>query len=190
MLADSRTADLVALTRTVRELLSPDSLAIASLVVGVAAWVVDRRPRALVLLLVALGGAVLLAQTVEAVVERSRAIPTLDGFATSTFPSGRMTVVGAFAIAILTVVLPRIRRWTRKVGVATVVLGVVLLGGLAVLFLGEVYLSDVLGGVTLGAVWGLAVATAVTTVWRPPPPRRVEVVATTDDVVPPLESRR
>ncbi|HVF19860.1 MAG TPA: VTT domain-containing protein [Mycobacteriales bacterium] len=167
-LADSRTADLVDVTRTVRELLSTEVAFAGSLVVGLAAWVADRRPRALVLLLVAVGGAVLLAQSVQAVVERSRSIPTLDGFATSTFPSGRMTVVGAFAIALLTVVLPRVRRWTRKVALATVVLGVVLLGGLAVLFLGQVYLSDVLGGITLGAVWGLAVSTAVTTVWRPP----------------------
>ena len=170
-LADSRTADLVEITRTVRDVLSPEAIFGGSVVVGLAAWVADRRPRALVLLLVALGGAVLLAQGVQAVVERSRAIPTLDGFATSTFPSGRMTVVGAFAVAILTVALPRVRRWTRKVALATVVLGVVLLGGLAVLFLGQVYLSDVLGGITLGAVWGLAVATAVTTVWRPPAPR-------------------
>lgn len=170
-LADSRTRDLVDLTRRVRDVLSPESCAAISVVVGLVAWFVDRRPRALVLLLLALGGAVLLAQAVQTVVERSRAIPTLDGFATSTFPSGRMTVLGAFAIAILTVLLPRVRRWTRKVAAATFVLGVVLLGGLAVLFLGQVYLSDVLGGITLGAVWGLAVSTAVTTVWRPPAPR-------------------
>jgi len=176
-LAESRTADLVDVTRTVNELLSPEALAVVSVVIGLAMWVVDRRPRALVLLLVALGGAVLLAQAVQAVVERSRAIPTLDGFATSTFPSGRMTVVGAFAIAILTVVLPRIPRWTRKVATATVILGVVLLGGLAVLFLGQVYLSDVLGGITLGAVWGLVVSTAVTTVWRPPARRGADASA-------------
>jgi membrane-associated phospholipid phosphatase len=30
-----------------------------------------------------------------------------------------------------------------------------------------VYLSDVLGGGVLGALWGLAVSTAVTSVWRP-----------------------
>ncbi|HVE97693.1 MAG TPA: VTT domain-containing protein [Mycobacteriales bacterium] len=170
-LADSRTDDLVQVTRRVRDVLSTDVLLPFSIVVGVAAWVADRRPRALVLLLLAIGGAVALAQAVQAVVERSRDIPSLDGSDMSTFPSGRMTVLAAFVVAFATVVLPRIPRWPRKVAVATLLIGVVLLGGLAVLFLGQVYLSDVLGGIALGAVWGLAVSTAVTTVWRPPPPR-------------------
>jgi len=168
-LARSQTGDVITVTTAVRDVLSAEALGVLSLLVGLVAWAVDRRPRSLVLLVVALGGSVVLAQSVSAVVARSRVIPSLtDGFRTSSFPSGRMTVVGATVIAMLAVLLPRIRRWTRKVVAATVGVALVLLGGLAVLSLGQVYLSDVLGGVTLGAVWGLAVATAVTTVWRLP----------------------
>jgi hypothetical protein len=63
-----------------------------------------------------------------------------------------------------------------------------------VLSLGQVYLSDVLGGVTLGSVWGLAVATAVTTVWRLPSAQIESVdadpveVATPTSAVPHTES--
>ena len=167
-LADSRTPELVDLMRWVRDALATEVLLAVSALVGLAAWLTDRRPRGLVLLLAAVLGAVALAQTVQAVVERSRSIVTLDGLATSTFPSGRMTVIAAFAFALATVALPRLPRWTWKVAAATLLLGVVLLGALAVLFLGQVYLSDVLGGIALGAVWGLAVSTAVTTIWRPP----------------------
>ncbi len=167
-LARSQTGDVITFTSAVRDVLSAEVLGGVSVLVGVAAWLADRRPRALVLLVVALGGAILLAKLVSMAVERSRVIPSLtEGFRTSTFPSGRMTVVASTVIALLAVLLPRIRRWTRKVFVATLGVALVLLGGLAVLSLGQVYLSDVLGGITLGAVWGLAVATAVTTVWRP-----------------------
>lgn len=173
-LADTRTRELVDITKQVRAALSTDVLAAVAVGVGVVTWVVDRKPRALVLLVAAVAGAIALAQAVQAVAERSRDILTLDGFGTSTFPSGRMAVLAAAAFGLGTVVLPRLPRWSHRVAGATVLLVVVLLGALAVLFLGQVYLSDVLGGLALGAVWGLAVSTAVTTVWAPPEPRDAE----------------
>ncbi|HVE62921.1 MAG TPA: VTT domain-containing protein [Mycobacteriales bacterium] len=191
-LARSQTGDVVRVTSAVRDVLSAEVLGAVSILVGLGAWVVDRRPRALVLLVVAVVGAAFLAQLVSAAVERSRVIPSLtDGFRTSTFPSGRMTVMAATVLALLAVLMPRISSWGRKVVTATVGLALVLLGGLAVLSLGQVYLSDVLGGITLGGVWGLAVATAVTTVWRPPVPAGPDSgeVATDAADVPQTEAR-
>jgi membrane-associated phospholipid phosphatase len=85
-----------------------------------------------------------------------------------TFPATTTTVVAATAIAVLVVLLPRIPRWTRKVTWTFVVLGIVIAAGFAELFTTDVFLSDVLGGAVLGALWGLAVCVAITTMWPTP----------------------
>ena len=168
VLADSRTADAVAGAQTAVSLTGPLAAAVVAAAAGMVAWVVDRRPRALVLLAGAVGGAAALGDGVQALIKQSRFIPSLVGPASTSFPSTQMTMVGAVVVGLLVVMLPRLHRWTWSVAAVTLAIAIVLLAGFARVYLAEVYLSDALGGSLLGALWGLAVATAVTTAWRPP----------------------
>lgn len=171
-LASARTDEGVDVMRVVRNVLSPAGAWVAALVVGGACWVADRRPRALVLLVGAVGGAALLAEGVQQLIARSRVLDSLDALVVTQFPSRHLTMVTAAAYALLATLLPRLRRWTWVVALVAFVTGLVALSGVAVLYLAQVYFSDAVGGVTLGAVWGLAVATAVATMWRRPRSRR------------------
>lgn len=148
------------------DVLSVGGAIVAFGVTGLALWAFDRTPRALVVLGAALAGGAALPPTVRALVARPN--PLFDGGRLlHTFPATTSTVAAATAVGILVVVLPRIARWTRKVSCTFVVVGVVIAAGFAELFTTDVYLSDVLGGGVLGALWGLAVSTVVTSVWRP-----------------------
>ena len=167
-LAEARTEPVDDIARVLDDAFSPLACVALAAVVGLVAWAVDRRSRALVLLLGAVVGAAVLADVVQGLVARTRDIVGLRGLAATAFPSAETTVMGALAIALLVVAIPRIRRWPRKVVVVTVVTGLLLLGGLTEVYLGMVYLSDAVGGAAFGALWGVAVATAVTTAWRPP----------------------
>ncbi|HVF06838.1 MAG TPA: DedA family protein [Frankiaceae bacterium] len=163
---------LVDAIETVHAALSPAGAAVVAALVGVAAWVHDKRPRALLLLALAVAGGVAVAAIVRALVDRPN--PLVTRLVDRTFPAATATVVTATALALLVVLVPRIARWTRKVAVTFVVIGVVIAAGFAELFTTDVYLSDVLGGAVLGALWGLAVSSAVTVLWRAPEPAAPE----------------
>jgi membrane-associated phospholipid phosphatase len=154
----------------VRNVLSPKGAWVLTLIVGGGLWLNDRRPRALVLMLGAVGGAALLTEAVQEVIGRAEVLPSFGSAVITEFPSRHMTMVVACLYALLAVLLPRTRRWPLLVATVAVALGLVVLAGLAVLYLERVLFSDVVGGVALGALWGLAVVTAVATVWRPRPP--------------------
>lgn len=160
--------ELVDAIATVHAVLSPAGAAVGAAVVGVATWVRDKRPRALLLLTLAVAGGVAVAAIVRALVDRPN--PLVPSLQDRTFPAATTTVVAATALALLVVLVPRIARWTRKVAATFVVIGVVIAAGFAELFTTDVYLSDVLGGGVLGALWGLAVSSAVTVLWRTPEP--------------------
>jgi membrane protein DedA with SNARE-associated domain len=133
-------------------------------IAGAVTWALDRRPRGLVLLAVAVAGSIVVPAAVRALVARPN--PFVTDRLEKTFPATTTTVAAATAIALLVVLLPRVSRWTRVVTWTAFAVGVVAATAFAELFAADVYLSDVLGGAVLGALWGLAVSSAVTSVWR------------------------
>jgi membrane protein DedA with SNARE-associated domain len=159
---------LVTWIRGVHAVLSTAGAVLVSSVVGAVTWYLDRRPRALLLLGLAVAGGTAVPHAVRALVARPNPL-TSGRFVDRTFPATAATVWAATAIALLVVLLPRVARWTRRVTYVFVAIGTVIATGFAELFTTDVYLSDVLGGAVLGALWGLAVSSAVTAVWRRPP---------------------
>jgi undecaprenyl-diphosphatase len=160
--------ELVDAMATAHGVLSPIGAVAVALAAGVLTWWHDKRPRALVLLTVAVGGAALVPPLVRALVARPNPLFTATRLVDRTFPATTTTIATATCMALLVVLVPRVGRWTRKVTLTFVMIGVALATGFAELFVTDVYLSDVLGGGILGALWSLAVSAAVTTVWRTP----------------------
>lgn len=151
----------------VHDVLSTSGAVVVAGVAGGITWFLDKRPRALVLLGVAVAGAAAVPPVVRALVARPNPLVTVR-LVDRTFPAATTTVAAATAIALLVVLLPRVSKWTRVVGWTAVTLGAVIAAAFAELFTTDVYLSDVLGGAVLGTLWGLAVSSAVTSVWRGP----------------------
>ena len=170
---------LVDAIETVHAILGPGGAVVVAGVTGLVCWAKDRRPRALVLLAAAVTGGGAVAVLVRALVDRPNPLFTAGRLIDRTFPATATTIVSATAIAVLIVLLPRVARWTRKVTWAFVGLGIVIAAGFAELFTTDVYLSDVLGGGVLGLLWGLAVSSAVTAVWRPHAPAAPEPAGAT-----------
>lgn len=163
---------------TAHAILSPSGAVLVAAVTGIVTWARDRRPRALVLLTVAVAGGALVPVVVRELVARPNPLFTAERLVDRTFPATTTTIVAATLVPLLVVLVPRVPRWTRKVTLTFFVIGVLIATGFAELFVGEVYLSDVLGGGVLGVIWGLAVSTAVSAAWRtraPAPPERAGV---------------
>lgn len=160
--------ELVDAFETVHSLFSTTGAVAVAIAVGVIRWWSDRRPRALVVLAGAVLGGALVPPVIRALVARPN--PLFDGstFVDRTFPATTATVAAAVGIALLVVLLPRVRRWHHAVWWTFTVIGLVILAGFAELFTTDVYLSDVLGGGVLGAVWGLTESFVVTSLWRAP----------------------
>lgn len=171
---------LVDAIETVHTVLSPAGAAVVAVLAGTVTWVRDRRPRAFVVLAAAVAGGAAVAALVRALVDRPNPLFTATRLIDRTFPATTTTVVTATVVALLVVLAPRVPRWTGKVSLTFFLIGVTLAAGFAELFTTDVYLSDVVGGAVLGALWGLAVFSAVTVVWRtraPAEPERAGVAA-------------
>ncbi|MHB8669613.1 MAG: bifunctional DedA family/phosphatase PAP2 family protein [Acidimicrobiales bacterium] len=104
------------------------------------------------------GGAALLARVVKALVGRPRppARLAVEHFGGSSFPSGHATQVVA-AWGALAFVLAVGASWPRRVALWSAAVLVGLVVGISRLYLGAHWLSDVVGGWALGAVWLLLV---------------------------------
>jgi membrane protein DedA with SNARE-associated domain/membrane-associated phospholipid phosphatase len=119
-------------------------------------------------------GAWALSRVVELLTHRARppaaqAIGHWSGYA---FPSGHTTdatVVYGMLAALLAATSPH---WGRKVAVWTAAVLVVGLVGLSRLYLGAHWLTDVLGGVTLGTMWLFVLLVLDRTIWPRPSPSR------------------
>jgi undecaprenyl-diphosphatase len=159
---------------------------VVALIVGVLRWTQDRRPRALLVLGGAVVGGTLVPLGARALIARPN--PLFDGTRVDrTFPALTTTAVAATAVALLVVLLPRVRVWHHTVWWTFTMVGVVFLAGFAEVFVSDVYLSDVLGGAVLGAMWGLFESYVVTSLWRPPERgdmRSDEVAGTVPSVTP------
>ncbi len=136
------------------------------LLVGLAWWARARTWRPLWLLAGVYLGAWALASIVEDLTHRARpsaaqAIGHWTGYA---FPSGHTTKAAAVYGMLAALLASAIPHWGRKVVVWTTAVLIAGLVGLAELYLGALWLTDVLGALTLGAVWLFLLLTAARTV--------------------------
>jgi undecaprenyl-diphosphatase len=151
--------------------------------VGVGWWLRRRTWRPLGLLAAAYVGADLAFNAVKELVHRPRP-PVgilLKPVAGPSFPSGHATQAVAVYGMLAALAAATTTSWARKVAAWT--LAVVITGAVAVsrLYLGAHWLTDVLGGLALGAAWLFALLTSVRTIdqlrGRPPdqqPPAATE----------------
>ena len=161
-----REAWLTPLMRGVTDLGNAAVLTGLILVAGLAWWWRRRTWRPLGLLAGAYLGAWVLSEAIKDLTRRPRpptaqAIGHWTGYA---FPSGhtsKATAVYGMLAALLAASTPR---WSRKVAWWTAAVLVVGLVGLSRLYLGADWLSDVLGGLALGAAWLFGLLTATRTV--------------------------
>ena len=136
------------------------------LLAGLAWWVRTRSWRRLGLLAVAWLGAWVLSDAIKLLTHRARppvsqAIGHWTGYA---FPSGHTTMASAVYGLLAALLAATTSRWGRKVAAWTAALLLAGLVGLARLYLGASWLTDVLGALTLGAAWLFVLLTAARTV--------------------------
>jgi membrane-associated phospholipid phosphatase len=149
---DVRTAWLTAVLTWVTRIGSSPWLVAILIVVGVVALVVRRDPRPGAWLAAEYLGAVVMYQTLKAILDRPRPPGALVDATGSAFPSGHATQGIAFfgmLAVFLVALLPR--RVGPSAAVAMVILGV--LSGLSRVYLGVHWLTDVAGGFLLGGAW-------------------------------------
>jgi membrane protein DedA with SNARE-associated domain/membrane-associated phospholipid phosphatase len=157
-----REAWLTPLMRAATDLGNAAVLVGLVLLAGLAWWARTRSWRPLGMLAAADLGAWMLSDTIKLLTHRARppatqAIGHWTGYA---FPSGHTTKATAtygMLAALLAAITPR---WGRKVAAWTAALLLAGLVGLARLYLGASWLTDVLGALTLGAAWLFVLLTA------------------------------
>jgi membrane protein DedA with SNARE-associated domain/membrane-associated phospholipid phosphatase len=135
------------------------------LLVGLAWWARARTWRPLWLLAGAYLGAWALASSVEDLTHRARppaaqAIGHWTGYA---FPSGHVTKATAVYGMLAALLAGATHHWGRKVALWTTALLITGVVGFSQLYLGAQWLTDVLGALTLGAVWLFVLLTAAHT---------------------------
>jgi membrane protein DedA with SNARE-associated domain len=161
-----RQAWLTPLMLAVTQLGNGAALAGLVVVVGLGWWTRTRSWRPLWLLAAAYLGAWALSDTVRDLTHRSRppaaqALGQLTGYA---FPSGHATKATAVYGMLAALLAAATSRWARKVALWTAALLIAGLVGLTQLYLGAHWLTDVLGGFTLGGAWLFLVLAAARTV--------------------------
>ena len=114
----------------------------------------------------ALFGALAIHAVLAPLVGRSRpAVPRLgDVSGGSSFPSGQATQAMAVLGALTYLASGRLARWGTKVAAWAVCVVMVLVVGVATVYLGVHWTSDVIGGYALGALWLAALLSTVTTI--------------------------
>jgi membrane protein DedA with SNARE-associated domain/membrane-associated phospholipid phosphatase len=150
-----REAWLTPLMRAATDLGNAAVLAGLVLLAGLAWWARTRSWRPLGLLAAADLGAWVLSDTIKLLTHRARppatqAIGHWTGYA---FPSGHTTKATATYGMLAALLAATTPRWGRKVAAWTAALLLAGLVGLARLYLGASWLTDVLGALTLGAAW-------------------------------------
>lgn len=149
-----------------------DGVVIALVAAAVLAWLVWRRSwRAAKYWVAAIGFGQIAATLVKLVLQRPRPLADLyDGLSTYAFPSGHATmsmVAYGFLAALIAGRFARQRRWI-VYAVAALLIGII---AASRLYLGAHWLSDVIGGLSLGFAWVclLAIAYYRHPVSAPPP---------------------
>ncbi|HYY78081.1 MAG TPA: bifunctional DedA family/phosphatase PAP2 family protein [Actinomycetes bacterium] len=151
-------------------------------VAGVGWWLHRRSWRPLALLVAAFAGAELSFVAVKQLVGRPRppAAILLKPLSGPSFPSGHATQAVAVYGTLAALAAAATPRWSRRVAAWTLAVLLVGLVGVSRLYLGTHWLTDVLGGLALGAVWLFALLTTTRTLHQlrahppdrpaPPPP--------------------
>ena len=157
-----REAWLTPLMRAATDLGNAAVLVGLVLLAGLAWWARTRSWRPLGLLAAAYLGAWVLSGTIKLLTHRARppvtqAIGHWTGYA---FPSGHTTKASATYGMLAALLAATTPRWGRKVAAWTAALLLAGLVGLARLYLGASWLTDVLGALTLGAAWLFVLLTA------------------------------
>jgi undecaprenyl-diphosphatase len=161
-LIEHRRDYLTTAMRAVSELGGSAVLIPLVLVLGCAWWVWRRSPKVLLVLTGAYGGAFLLALLVKHLVNRPRP-PAPDGvgaFAGSAFPSGHATQALAVYGAMGALAAASTTRWPRKVACWTIAFLVTGAVGISRVYLAAHWVTDVIAGFTLGALWLVLLLTA------------------------------
>ena len=139
----------------------------ASVVLGLLLVYRGRRYEALIFFTAA-PGAALLAQGLKLLIHRERPdfiepLVSAGGYA---FPSGHATNAMAFYLVLAVLLSGWVRRWETRVYVLLGALAVIVLVGFSRLYLGVHYLTDVLAGYAVGALWATLAITAATVLER------------------------
>lgn len=114
---------------------------------------------------ICLGGASLLAWLGKSAFRRPRPLDVgVYAEPSFSFPSGHAAVAVAFYGFVAYALAKSLRAWSSRVNMASVWIALVLAVGFSRMYLGVHYLSDVLGGYLLGALWLIAAVALVE--WR------------------------
>ncbi|HVM40134.1 MAG TPA: bifunctional DedA family/phosphatase PAP2 family protein [Acidimicrobiia bacterium] len=136
---------------------------VAIVVVAGGAWLIaTRRWSVLLFLAVALGGALILSGVVKELVARPRPPGTLRAVDAGglSFPSGHAVHATTLFLALAYLHGAVVRHWRARVVIWLGACSLALFVGFSRVYLGVHWLTDVLGGHALGAVWVAVVATA------------------------------
>lgn len=161
-LADRRADSVTTAMRVLSNIGDVGFLVAVVIVVGGLWLVFTRRWGVLLFLAVALGGAVLLSSVVKELVARPRPPSELRAVEVSSlsFPSGHAVHSTALFLALAYLHGAVVKLWRARVVIWLAALSMALFVGFSRLYLGVHWLTDVLGGHALGAVWLAVVATA------------------------------
>ncbi|MGH3664234.1 MAG: bifunctional DedA family/phosphatase PAP2 family protein [Micromonosporaceae bacterium] len=125
--------------------------------VGLAWWRRDGSWRPLGMLAAAYVGAAVLSNSIKLLIGEHRP-PAVTDLAHATgyaFPSGHTTAAAAVYGMLAILVAASTPTWSHKVSLCAAATALVVLVGASRLYLGAHWLTDVLGGLTLGVVWTL-----------------------------------
>lgn len=156
---------LTSLMRGITQLADPWFVVTFVTVVGlVVVWRRDRWRMDLTVLVVSSGGAALLMTGIKLLIERPRpsigaVVASASGFA---FPSGHSTLAVAMFGAAAWVAARKVADRRKQLAIWALAVVLALLVGFSRLYLGVHWLSDVLGGFTLAALWLVLTITATT----------------------------
>lgn len=142
--------------QVVTDVLQPTCWRVLAAVVAVFA-ALRREVRTVIMLVIAVGGAALLSGGVKSAVDRPRPTPPVpvEHVAGTSFPSGHaLTAAAAATILVATARWPTTRR--SRAGAVAVLVVLVAAVATSRLALGVHYLTDVVGGLTLGIFWSTA----------------------------------
>jgi membrane-associated phospholipid phosphatase len=138
------------------------------MVVGLGWWLRHRTWRPLRLLAAACAGAELAFNAVKELVHRPRppAVILLKPVAGPSFPSGHATQAVAVYGMLAALAAATTPRWSGKVTAWALAVVIIAVVAVSRLYLGAHWLTDVLGGLALGAAWLFALLASVRTIGR------------------------
>lgn len=118
---------------------------------------IERKRHALVAILVATGGGVLLSRLLKGAFERPRpdVVPHLSIVESSSFPSGHSIIAAVVYFTLASMLVPLVASRALKIYVVTIASLLVIAVGVSRVLLGVHYPSDVAAGWLVGAAWAL-----------------------------------